>query len=258
LAVAPRAHAGSGSSFQPAGAVTKCTTAPEVTIAIHVVARGAWVGASTGARCFVPRKDAAIDPAALDTELQTLVSSLPADCSRTVAIAGDPGVSYQDVVTTMDHAMKAGLTDVALSDPKGLPLRFDDSTAREQKAPHCTAPATPAKPAPAASKPIASGSGAALAAPAKPDLAAAPVVLITQTELSLAGKKIADVKSIVHGSGAIKALVTALHGLATKDQHVLILQADSATDAGVVNRVILSGRQAGFDDVLFAVKATTP
>jgi biopolymer transport protein ExbD len=250
FARAPVAHAG-GATFQPAGSIAKCTTAPEVSIAIHVVARGVWLGASTGARCFVPRKDAALDPAALDTELQTLVGSLPIDCSRDVSIAGDPGVSYQDVITAIDHAMKAGLADVALSDPKHLAIHFDDSAAREQKAPHCTAPASPAKPAPAASKAPAS---TLAPPPAKPDLAAAPIVTISRTELALDGKKVADVKTIAHGKGKVAALVTALRARASGDQHAVILDADASTDAGLVNRVIASAQQAGFDDVLFAVK----
>ena len=254
LARVPLAHAGGGSSFQPAGAIAKCTTAPEVAIAIHVVARGVWLGASTGARCFVPRKDTALDPAALDTELQTLVGSLPADCTRQVAVAGDPGVSYQDVITAIDHANKAGLSDVAVSDPKGLAIHFDDSAAREQKAPHCTAPASPAKPAAAASKAPASSSAAAAAAP-KPDLATAPVIAISRTELSLDGKKLADMKVIAHGKGTIAALVKALHARATGDHHAVVLQADASTDAGLINRVIASSQQAGFDDVLFAVKS---
>jgi biopolymer transport protein ExbD len=225
-----------------------CTDAPEVEVAIELVPRGAWLGTSTGARCFVARDD----QAALDAELATIVRSMAPGCSTSTEIAATPGVAYQDVITVMDHAIKAGLTEVALDDPRSLAVQFADTTAKEKAAPHCTA--KPASTAAGAVAPSSSKPGATLtvAPTPKPDLAKAPVVIVTTTEVTLDGASFGAVKALARGKGAIAPLVAALKARSAKGP--LILQADASTDAAVINRVILSAHQADFDDVLFAVK----
>lgn len=261
-----------GSAFQPKGAVGKCTTAADVTIAIEVVPHGAWLGTSSGVRCFVPRKAGALDGDALEDEAKAIVLGLPERCKSSVEIAAVPGVPYQDLITAMDFAIKAGLVDVGMTSPDKLDVRFDDSAARERRAPaHCTGQTVtsskPPPPPPTSSKPIspppASGpvvdlGSIELPPPApKPDLSQAPVIVVTATELSFQGKGVATVTELARGKGEIRALVTVLRAQPTpadpKDK-VVIIQADRAIDAGVINRVVVSTRAAGFDNVLFAVK----
>src|SRR5205085_241549 len=120
-------------------------------------------------------------------------------CTTSVAIAATPGVAYQDLVTAMDRAVKAGLPDLGLTAPKDLAVKFDDTAAHEKSAPpHCTAvAASTAKPAPAGaaiSKP-----DAPLSEHARRDLAAAPVVIITRTDVELDGASLGAVKSLARG-----------------------------------------------------------
>ncbi|HTJ42699.1 MAG TPA: hypothetical protein VL463_11425 [Kofleriaceae bacterium] len=235
--------------IQP-NAEARCTDAPEVKIAIEVVSRGAWLGSSTGARCFVAKGN----DTALDAELGNVMASMTPDCSRSVELGAVAGVSYQDVVTVMDAAVKAGFVNIGISDPKSLSIQFTDTVAKEKANAHCTV--KPVSTPSAGTKPAAStatkGIPSAPAPATKPDLAKAPVVIITTAEVTLDGKSLGTVKSLAKGKGTIAPLVTALKAIT--DKGPLVLQADKTTDAAVINRVILSGKAAGFDNVLFAIK----
>src|SRR5450432_2072447 len=121
--------------IRPSSGAAQCTTAPEVHVAIEVVANGAWIGASDGAR----------DAAALDAELKTLRGAPGGSCTTSIEIAGATGTSYQDVITAMDHAIKVGFVDTGVLDPAALSVSFDDSAARQKHAPaHCVGSASAA------------------------------------------------------------------------------------------------------------------
>jgi len=247
----------------------------DAVVAIHLVAKGAWLGTSGGARCFVPDIAAgAVDATALDVELATL-----APCTKTLELAAGAGVSYQDMVTVMDRAAFAGMRDVGVSSIKDLVVAFDDSAAARKKAPaHCTptpppaasaTPATAAKPAkPAApfkppskvfidalGKPDAKGS--ADAAPS--DLAGVPVIVVSKTEISVGDQKLGTIKKLAAGKGGgpIAPLVKALTTLPSSDAvnaGIVVVQAEAATDGAVIGRVIESTKDAGFDNLMFAIK----
>jgi len=241
--------------IRPSSGAAQCTTAPEVHVAIEVVANGAWIGASDGARCFVARRDGALDAAALDAELKTLRGAPGGSCTTSIEIAGATGTSYQDVITAMDHAIKVGFVDTGVLDPAALSVSFDDSAARQKHAPaHCVGSASAA--AVSTSTRLASASPAG-AAPTNPDLAKAPVIVITRTSVELAGKDVGTAAKLAAGKGPIDALVKALKALTPAEgagAGILILQADASTSMALINRVIESGKAAGFANALFAVK----
>jgi hypothetical protein len=65
---------------------------------------------------------------------------------------------------------------------------------------------------------------------------------------------------IADGNGVIQPLLTALVQLAhdrAADARRLIIQADAALDAVVIERVCASSRAAGYSNLLFAVKRTS-
>jgi biopolymer transport protein ExbD len=228
-----------------ARADAKPATCP--TAAARVVAKGVWLGVSGGARCFAPDKDGKVDEPVLGPGLVALAAARGASCDHAIEIAGDNDVAYQRLIATMDLAIKAGLADVALVDPAGLSVKIDDSDALEKAARRC---APPPKPAPAP------GPAPAPAPAPAPSSAAgdAPVIAISRSAVSVDGTQVVDVKALAGGKGAVAAIVEALRKHAGGDKHAVVIQADRAVAAGVIDRVTYSARQAGYDNVLFAVK----
>lgn len=91
------------------------------------------------------------------------------------------------------------------------------------------------------------------AAPANRDaLQTAPVLIVTTSELKLGDKVLGDVANAAKGSGKLPELATALAELPAKG--LLILQADQSTPATLINRIVVTAKGAGFDNLLFAVK----
>jgi biopolymer transport protein ExbD len=208
--------------------------------AARVVAHGVWLGVTGGARCFVPNKDGKVDEAVLGPGLAAISAARDASCDHAIEIAGDNAVAYQDIITTMDLAVKAGLTDVGLTDPPGLTVKLDDSAALESKARRCAA-------APASSSVTMTTTDRAV-------VADAPIVVVTGTDVSLDGTSVGDAKTLAKGKGAIPALAKALKGHKGGDKHTAILEADKSSSVAVINRVVATSKQAGFDNLLFAVK----
>jgi biopolymer transport protein ExbD len=218
--------------------------APKCPVAAgRIVAHGEWLAITGGARCFAPNKDGKPDPDVLGAGLQALAAALPTDCTRSIQLAADSDTSYQNVVTTMDLAIKAGLADVQLTDPSGLSVKIDDSDALERKARHCAAPAAPAAPAPVTTT-----------SPNKDAMKDAPVLVITPTDVSVDGTSVGAVKTLAKGKGVIPALTKALAAHKGGDKHTVIVQADVSSSVALINRVIATTKQAGYDNVLFAVK----
>ncbi|HUJ57118.1 MAG TPA: hypothetical protein VLX92_01435 [Kofleriaceae bacterium] len=213
---------------------------------------GVWLATSTSAWCF-----AAMTPDGYDYEWlehQVREAQGDPDCVYMVEVAADPGVSYQDIIHAMDTAIRAGRPDIGLTDPSGL----ENQTPRDRK----TAAATCAKPEPVANGSAGSavwnaGSGSIDSLPASGSqaLAKVPVVVITKTELEVRGEGLAPktipIATLPPGS-TIAALASALP--VKPASNMIILQADKDTDAGLISRTVSTLKQAGYDNVLFAVR----
>jgi hypothetical protein len=74
------------------------------------------VGSTLGERRFVARRDGEIDGAGVAAALASLAHGALAG-RRDVEVAAVGGLRYQDLVTTMDVAIKAGFDDPGLTDP---------------------------------------------------------------------------------------------------------------------------------------------
>jgi biopolymer transport protein ExbD len=85
------------------------------------------------------------------------------------------------------------------------------------------------------------------------DMKSAPVVVVTKSEITVAGEKTDELKDAATGTGELKGLALKLAKPASADAPVII-QADQDTPATVINRIVLTIKTAGYDNVLFAVK----
>jgi len=126
----------------------------------------------------------------------------------------DDKLVYQDVVTVMDTLIKIGIVDVSLGDPS------------KNKA-------TP--------PPMPDGSS-------KQALRNEPILIITKTEVRFHDK--------VVGKPDDDAIATKLEAVLPKDPKdpTFIIQADKDTSTKTINRVITAAGNAGYTNVLFAVK----
>ncbi len=208
---------------------------------IYIDTGGVWIATAADQHCYAPRRAGAIDTTWLDAEIATFES---ATCGAEADVASAPGVVYQDTIHAMDIAIKHGM-DSGLDDPGSLtygPLPTDPQGARSHCAPPKDQPMTARAPAPTPSLPTTDAG-----------LRQAPVVIVTKTELQFEHHALATTAALRKGSGAIAELTAALPP-GRKSQGVLILQADELTDAIVINRIVLTAKAAGFDNLLFAVK----
>ena len=82
----------------------------------------------------------------------------------------------------------------------------------------------------------------------------APIIIVTAKEISLVVGQ-GDRMSMTSGDelDAVK-LEAALKKLPAGTPRVLVLQADAATSAKVINDIVMTASKADIDDVLFAVK----
>lgn len=229
---------------------------PASEAAVAITARGVWLGIPGGAPCFVPRVRAALAAARVEDELGRIASG------RAVTIAAERGVIYQDVIVVMELASKVGLGEARLGAREDLTVDFDRA-AREPRG-HCSRPApTPVQPPSPPRDPGLLPDVAALARlwagvplpppPPPRELRKAPVVVVTRTELSLAGRVLGDVAALTAARGHIAALEEALRQQ-PDGRPTAIVQADAAVDAALIQRITATAAAAGFDDVLFAVK----
>ena len=235
------------------------------TVVMYVSSEGTWIatGKDPASRCFAARKDNKIDNAWIESELGQYKTK---DCRPSVELGAAGDVKYQDVITAMDVAVKVGLTDVGLSPPEELPVPFKDSKA--PKGPqHC--PATTIASSDAAGSGAGSGSTAAAGhhqagtrtvPPATgPALKDAEIVIVTKDEIMLhtpgatgsGAESVMKVKDAMTGSGPLKDLA---RELPASTDGLLIIQADQDTSAIVINRIVVTAKAGGYDNVLFAVK----
>jgi biopolymer transport protein ExbD len=250
---------GPGTSTRDPAATLPMAGGSSCTLPAVVIQRaGAWVGDANGGR-FASSCKGEPDVAAIATALCDWAAANPGCGGLEIAAAG--GVSYQQVVSVMDAAIRIGRTDIGVSDKPqaSFPAK---ATAAQQLPASCGAPVK-ACAAPAATKPpivvMAPGPATSKArVPTGPgdlsgaDLADVPVLIIApDATISLDGHKLA-------GSDPVAALDQSLraHAPATSPaaRGLLVLQADKATDAALLNRVMRTARDAGYDNILFAVK----
>ncbi|HEY5922899.1 MAG TPA: hypothetical protein VIV11_14570 [Kofleriaceae bacterium] len=221
-------------------------------VSIYISEDGTWLatGRDDKARCFAPRKGKALDHAWLEAQLRKAKEH---ECGPSSAeLAGDDAVLYQEMIETLDIAIKAGFMDTGVASPAELAVPLA-SASTKGAATECPTSVIPHDPTPA-------GSGTATAPRDPPPtgasdkLAKAPVLVITRDKLTLnAGGTSTEIMSVADAQKATKldALTKALPP--TKDG-LLILQADQSTPSAVINRVVTTAKAAGYDNILFAVK----
>lgn len=219
----------------PADAATAPTETACDALLVFLETGGTWIGAPPDVSCFSEGRDLSW----LKTTLNTLQSKL-GTCKPALEVAAANGVSYRDIIAAMDASLSAGLVNVGLSNPVDLSMKF---TANKQ--PKCDGAL--------ATKP----SGKTVKAPArlqtgKDELKAAPLVIITKTDIMLDKETILSVEDALKESN--KHVIPELQRAIPAGAKMAILQADEGTDAKVINRVIASTKAAGVDDLLFAVK----
>ncbi len=221
---------------------------PTCDVVIKVTTDGLWLGADQGVRCFKARIHGAPDLAWLEEELTALRTAIHEDCGSSLEIAAEPNVEYQDVVAAMDVAIKTRFIDVGLTEPTKLAIQFGlpATTPARCKTPTRVAPKPmPWRPAPPPSS-------------VQDRLTSSPVVVISETTISVSGKDVNDRKEVMtvaqakQGGDVLAPLLAALPKITTEG--LVILQADEATDARVINRVVTTAKSAGYNNVLFAVK----
>lgn len=285
----------------PAAPERVASSSGNVSCAISMLSTtdGVWLGTNAGA-CRAPRVDGAHDLAWANAELEQLRASY-ADCVTEVELHADGG-TYQDVVSLMDVAVKAGFPDIGLAERSELRFALGDARA----ATHCTQPtppaaATPKTPSPASPTrpPLSPDQARARAAKletqtplptANPRVAlqSAPVIVVTKTEVTLKGQLVATVdrvptqeppilqplhEQLVKEADAIRVKLATggypedfmqacddtKRGLPPLPgrmcpEGLAILQADEATNMRVIHTIIRTAKQAGFENLLFAVK----
>ena len=225
----------------------------------YLAPAGAWLATGPDARCFAARRGGALDTAWLEGELRQFTRRA---CPPSVELAGAAGVRYQDLIAAMDAAIKVGLVDVGLSAPADSPVSFAAADARRAP-PHCPAttlargsaasPPAPPRPRPDPTRPLARLRDPIPRSPPPPRVnAATPVLILTRAELIVAGAAVATVAELMRGGGVIAPLDQALpHAPADP---TIVLQADESSDMAVITRVVETANQAGYTNLLFAVK----
>lgn len=221
----------------PAGPRTACDT-----VSLQIDAAGVWLGAAPSVRCFGPRKGPAVDWAWLGAELARLRAAIdPKTCPSAVEIAGTEA-SFDELVQAMDAATRAGFPEVSLASPGALAMTFTGAST----ATSCTA-------APTLGPRTVSAAASAVRSSVKTRVSpSTPVVVISTSEILVNRQPVATIADARTGDGPLAAVATAI-GTA-KSGRTLILQAARSVPATIVNRVVQTARQAGFDEVIFAVK----
>jgi biopolymer transport protein ExbD len=141
------------------------------------------------------------------------LAPLAGTCSVDMTAADD--LTYQQVIDVMDQLVKHGLKDIGLG-------TADDSA--DSKA---TAPRPDGIP---------------------PDVAKAPIIVITTKEVTVNGKVVAEL-----ADGDFSALLAAALPPNPTDP-TIVLQCDKALDYGAVRIALETADKAGYTNVLFAVK----
>lgn len=225
-------------------------------VAIYVDKAGTWLatGRDDKARCFAPRKAGALDNAWLEAQLSKAKAHECGPSSAEIAAAND--VVYQDVITTMDVAVKVGFVDTGLSTPAELsvPLASANPKGAASECPATLIPpeAAAAQPSRPSSSPTPSPTPSPGSGPAT--LANAPVLVISKDALVLkVGDTSTEIATVADARTATK-LDALTKALPPTTKGLLILQADESTPSSVITTVVTTAKAAGYDNLLFAVK----
>jgi biopolymer transport protein ExbD len=159
------------------------------------------------------RKDDIMNFSGLESGLKRLAT----ECRGVLLVHATPTVMYQDMISVMDIAHKVGLSEIQVD------------TGSDAQMP----PALPT-----------SMSGT-------DNVAKAPVLVVTATDLTLDGQVIAHTKDKDVTAAVHDALAAKVPGVASP---LVILQATAGTSARIVNQVVNAARSLGFNNVMFAVK----
>ncbi len=266
------------------------------TVALLVDAAGIWIGTSAGT-CRAARIGTKLDLEWVRAQLESLVPAY-GDCSAEVVLHAESG-EYQELISVMDTAVQRGLLDVAIGEKADLGVAFGPGTPTRSCKTPAPVPAPPPVRRPASPRwePAIGSSGEILALEAqvalpvsepKHALRRAPVIVVTRTEITIEGQRVATVDSVPReGTALLQPLLARLTEAATRIERDLaagtypedlvkvcadakheirpvstaicpvglaVLQADESTDVRVIHTIIRTAKRAGFDNLLFAVK----
>ena len=276
------------------------------TVSVLIDAGGLWIGTSAGT-CHAARTAAKeLDFAWVEAELAKLVGAYGRNCSVEGELVSDSG-TYQELIGLMDAAIKVGIVNVGIAERRDLQIKLaPGSTAPAHckappAAPRVSTPPTPLRPEDLRDQPrkwpTVSDSGEIVSIPleiqtplpvidTKTSLQNAPVIVVTRTEITLAGQLVTRVESVpLDDSSTIKRLFELLEATAKKIEQdlpkelakacadakrkippvpgrvcptgLVILQADASTDVRLIHVIVRTAKAAGFDNLLFAVKNRT-
>lgn len=102
-------------------------TEPPITISVLVASDSLWVGLTTGERQQIKKNEAdgTYDQVALAEVLGGYKDNLAQFKERQdIEIAAEDGVTYENVIATMDTSIGKGFKDVGFVDPASLSVRF--------------------------------------------------------------------------------------------------------------------------------------
>jgi biopolymer transport protein ExbD len=204
---------------------------------------GIWVGSPPSVRCYGVHTASGPDFEWYERELGRLLAALEPTCKLTHLELAASDVAYADVITAMDIAIKRGLVDVGLTDSPGLSMQFASPPKTSTECAGVRVVNADALSIPPPKLP-----------PSPPPLLL--VVAISVDTIYVRNVAVIDVADVANGSGPIPELVKAL-GPPQPDL-VVALQADARVAATVINRVVESSKQAGYDDILLATQNKQP
>ena len=151
--------------------------------------------------------------------LRAVLRGLAATCRGGATLTGADDLLYKDLISVMDVAVAAGFPDVGIDVPEA------------------------ALPAPG---------GRAPPSPAPESLSSAPVIAVTREAVLFAGQEL--VRLPADATGPVEAALAKARRADSKQPGLAILQADERTPMRTIKQIIVGGRKAGFDNLLFAVK----
>lgn len=100
-------------------------TEPPITISVLVAADSLWVGLTTGERQQIKKEGESYDQPALAEVLGGYKDNLVQFKDRQdIEIAAEDGVTYENIIATMDTTIAKGFKDVGFVDPASLSVRF--------------------------------------------------------------------------------------------------------------------------------------
>jgi biopolymer transport protein ExbD len=147
---------------------------------------------------------------------KAVFTPLAGKCSA--EITAEDTVGYQDIIRTMDLLVTAGITDVGLGGTKS---------------PKVDAPTSSGKLGPVS----------------KDALKSAVVIVMSRTEVTVSGKKVGKPADATLGAAIVKALPPN-----PTTSPIVIVQADASLSFAPIRAALDAAKQAGYDNVLFAVK----